>query len=67
MVVNDDEEEDVEQDGWGWAGIIFELANDDITKIDLVCERPILEALNWLMYNKQKRDRINMMNKNAKH
>ena len=44
---------------------IFELCNNDITKIDLVTERNILETMNYLSYNKEKNDLI--IEKQKKH
>lgn len=43
---------------WGWVSTIFELCNGDITKMDLVCERGIIEVLNWLSYETEKSNLI---------
>ena len=48
---------------WGWTSSIFELCNGDIINIDKVTERPFLEVMNWLSYQKEKTDIINEKNK----
>jgi len=39
------------------------MCNEDLTKIDAVTDRQILEVLNWLSYNREKTDLINEKNK----
>lgn len=58
----DVEVEEVKDDGWGWTGVIFNLCKDDITKLDEVVNRNIIEVLNWLTFNKQKIDKQNNIN-----
>lgn len=41
---------------------IFELCDNDISKIDDVTSRRILEVLNWLSYHKEKNDLKNNKN-----
>lgn len=60
----DEEEKEVEEEKdnentSSWATIIFDLCNDDITKIDLVLKRNTIEVLNFLRYKKIKIDREN--------
>jgi len=47
-----------------WVDVIFSLCVDDITKLDEVCERPILEVMNWLSYKKEQTDRANQIQNN---
>ena len=54
-----EEETDSGLSRWGWASTIFEMCNGDITKLDLVTERGIIEVLNWLSYHKEKENIIN--------
>lgn len=43
---------------------IFEMCSNDITKIDYVTDRPILEVMNWLSYHKEKNDLLNKKQNN---
>lgn len=35
---------------YNWLSLILRLADDDVTKVDIVCEREYLECLNILGY-----------------
>jgi hypothetical protein len=39
------------------------MCNDDITKIDLILERGILEIMNWLSYHQEKNNMIKEINR----
>jgi len=60
----EEKEEDTSFNRWGWVATIFELCENDLTKIDLVTERNIIEVLNWLSYHKEKTELINKKQNN---
>lgn len=51
-----DEEE--EQVGWGWLGAMYQLANDDITKVDEVKAMPLIKCLNFMSYRKEENEKL---------
>jgi len=55
-------------DRWNWTGVIFELCDKDITKIDMVTDRNIIETMNWLSYHKEKNEILKkQMQQNGKN
>jgi hypothetical protein len=52
-----DEEEEVEEEGWGWQGVIFSLANKNINEIEAIEEKPLILVLNFLSYLKYENDK----------
>jgi hypothetical protein len=37
---------------WGWFGVMVQLAQEDITKIEQITEYPLVFALNYMAYMK---------------
>jgi len=64
---SEDEEDTDEEDninGWGWQGIIYSLTNDDITKVDEITNKKLIEVLEFLSYRKfQSDEQIKQINK----
>lgn len=52
------EDEEPEQDGWGWLGIILSLCNDDVTRMAQVQELKLTTCLNFMSYRKEQNDRL---------
>jgi len=50
---DENEEKSINDD---WLKIAYSLTNEDITKVDEIFNKGILEILNWLSYLKEKRD-----------
>jgi hypothetical protein len=38
---------------WAWIGIIYKLCGGDITKTEAVVNKPFIECLIWLSYEKE--------------
>lgn len=64
--INEEEDgDDSTNDNYGFVNIIFDLCNDDLTKIDLVTKRNIIEVLNFLSYKKMKYEKEKERQKHA--
>jgi len=61
-----DENVEAEDGGWGWTGIIFNLAKEDITKTKEIVKLDLLEVLTWLTHEKWKINKINEKNRNRR-
>ena len=48
---------------WGWVGIVFSLAGDDLTKVKEITEEPVLLTFNWLLYKKDQQQMEQTNNK----
>ena len=35
---------------WGWFGVLYRLTGGEFSKLELITERSLLEALTWLSY-----------------
>jgi len=60
-----DEETEEEEDTftrWGWAGLVFDLCKDDITKLEQVQKQPIILVMNWLSYQYELNEKIKKKN-----
>jgi hypothetical protein len=38
---------------WSWIGLIYKLCEGDITKTEAVVNKPFIECLVWLSYEKE--------------
>jgi hypothetical protein len=54
-VVEPDEEEE-KKNVSNWSTIAYSLTNEDLTKLDNIHDRPIIEILNWMTFLKEKRE-----------
>ena len=61
--IKEDKDDEIEENNW--LKIAYSLTNDDITKIDEIFNKGIIEILNWLSYLKEKRDEEENRNKNT--
>lgn len=52
------EAEETKDSDWGWQGIIFQLTNEDVTKVDEVSSTGLIKCLNFLSYRKVENDRM---------
>lgn len=53
-----EDHEEKEDTDWGWQGVIFQLANEDITKVDDISSSGLIKCLNFLSYRKEENEKM---------